>query len=292
DDHEHREVEIRVPGDHPTLRSRLVDVSDNLTTMRISSTGKRVVAEARGDVWTLPAEKGSPRNLTRTDGVAERDPSWSPDGKWIAYFCDESGEYELCIRPSDGKGEPRQLTEGSEAFFFDPQWSPDSKMIAFSDKAGRILIHKIEEGETVEVDQNEWGDPMGFEWSPDSRWLTYSKPAPNYYGVIMLYDVDNDERHAVTSEMYDDVAPVFDRSGDYLYYVSRRTLDPVYADNDWAFAYVNSSNLVVVPLRGDMKSPFAPESDEETWGDDDKADDDGAGDDDADDDGEDDAADD
>jgi len=115
------------------------------------------VVEARGDVWTLPAENGSPRNLTRTSGAAEREPSWSPDRQWIAYFSDATGEYELYITQSDGKGETKQLTSNSETYYYDPIWSPDSKYILFTDKAAQLYLHTIESGETKIVDKDPWG---------------------------------------------------------------------------------------------------------------------------------------
>jgi tricorn protease len=131
-----RAVEVRIPGDRPGVRPRAVDASKFITGWSISPTGRRAVVEARGDLWTVPAKDGSPRSLTRTNGVAERDPAWSPDGRWIAYFSDATGEYELCLVPADGKGETRQLTRNGSVFRYRPIWSPDSKHLVFSDKTG------------------------------------------------------------------------------------------------------------------------------------------------------------
>ncbi len=136
---------MTIPGDRPSLRPRTVDTSEFIRWWQISPTGKRAVVEARGDIWTLPAENGSPRNLTRTSGVAEREPSWSPDGRWIAYFSDATGEYELFVTQSDGKGETRQLTEDSATYYYDPIWSPDSKHLLYRDKAYRLLLHDLDE---------------------------------------------------------------------------------------------------------------------------------------------------
>jgi len=136
-------VDITIPGDRPTIRHQLIDTSDSITNAGISPTAKRVTVEARGDIWTLPAKTGPPRNLTATSGVAERMPAWSPDGRWVAYFADTTGEYELYVRQSDGRGDPRQLTSNGDAFRFDPVWSPDSKFITFTDKAGRVHLHAL-----------------------------------------------------------------------------------------------------------------------------------------------------
>ena len=174
-----REVSVTIPGARPTIRNKRVDGSKFTRWWQISSTGKRAVVEARGDVWTLPAENGSPRNLTRTSGAAEREPSWSPDGQWIAYFSDATGEYELYITQSDGKGETKQLTSNGETYYYDPIWSPDSNYILFTDKAAQLYLHTIESGETKIVDKDPWGSRPRPNWSHDSQWITYAKTDEN-----------------------------------------------------------------------------------------------------------------
>ncbi len=133
-------VKVSIPGDRPKIRPKTADAAKFIANWGVSSTGKRVVFEARGDVRTAPAKEGSPRNLTRSSGRAERMPSWSPDGRWIAYLCDATGEYELYMTQSDGKGEPRQLTRDGSLFRYSPTWSPDSKHIAFVDMSGAACI--------------------------------------------------------------------------------------------------------------------------------------------------------
>ncbi|MFG0331231.1 MAG: PDZ domain-containing protein [Phycisphaerales bacterium] len=265
DTNEHHPVEIRIPGDRPSIKSSLIDVSSNLMGMRVSPTGKRAVAEVRGDIWTLPAENGSPRNLTRTDGVAERDPAWSPDGRWIAYFSDETGEYELMITQSDGREEPRRLTSDGSAFRYDPIWSPDSKHIAFTDKTGALYLHTVDSGESKHIDTDEWANSIDLDWAPDSSWIAYAKTAPNRNQVIVLYKVDDGQSEQVTSDMFSNGSPRFDRSGDYLWFASNRSFTPVYGDMDWSFIYPNSTVLLAATLRDDIASPFAPESDEEEF---------------------------
>jgi tricorn protease len=261
-----RVIEVTIPGDRPTIMPQRVDDADYIRWWQISPTGKRAVVEARGDIWTLPAEHGSPRNLTRTSGTAERSGSWSPDGRWIAYFSDATGEYELYITQSDGKGETKQLTTGSATFYVDPVWSPDSKHIAFTDKAGRLFLHEIDAAETKEIFKDPWAPPGRPSWSHDSRWLAYARnddamPIPS----IWLYNLETGEHHQVTSGVFPDRSPAFDRKGEYLYFTSSRSFNPTYSDLDTTFTYNQSQVLIAVPLTSEVKSPYLAKSDEETW---------------------------
>lgn len=270
------QVKITIPGDRPTVRTRTVDAANLLSGWSISPSGKRVAAEARGDIWSLPAENGTPRALTRTSGVAERSPSWSADGKWIAYFSDATGEYELYITQSDGLGATKQLTKADSApaaFRFNPTWSPDSKHITFTDKAGRIFLHTLAaedkegaEGTTKLIDTDPSAGQPGISWSSDSKWITYSYQLhARQQSAVFLYNVEKGERHHITSGMFADGSPVFDRKGDYLFYVSSRTFNPTYSDIDNSFIYNGSQVILAVPLRADMESPWAPKSDEEDF---------------------------
>jgi tricorn protease-like protein/C-terminal processing protease CtpA/Prc len=285
-------LKITIPGDRPTLRPRAVDVTKALGGAAISPTGKRVAIEARGDVWSAPAKEGVVRNLTRTDGVYERTPSWSPDGRWIAYFSDETGEYELYVRPSDAqepesketkadskdakadakpaekpadKPAPRRLTNLGPGFRYRPGWSPDSKYLTFSDQAGALHLVTLESGEHKVVDADPWSERIEPSWSSDSAWLAYSRnDEGNNLGCIWLYHVKSGVGTRVTSAMFNSVTPTFDRKGDYLYYRSNRIIQsPQYSDLDTTFIYSGTEALYLVPLRADMKSPWAPRSDEE-----------------------------
>ncbi len=270
-----RQVSVKIPGARESIRPRMVDVSDAISAGGLSSTGKRVAVEARGDIWTLPADKGKPRNLTHSDGVAERDPSWSPDGRWVAYFSDASGEYELTLTQSDGRGETRQLTQDTEGYKYQPVWSPNSEQIAYSDRSGTIYLHNIEAATTTRVDQHgraEWGVELN--WSHDSRWLTFSTPGASALGSsIMLYDTTSGILERVTSDMFSDSNPVFDRKGDYLYFASVCNFNGQRGSAiDSNYVYENAQVLLAVPLRKDVEFPWAEESDEETWGEEDEED--------------------
>ncbi len=287
------EVKVTIPGDRPRLRTRGVDASKYIASAAISPTAKRVVIEARGDLWSAPAKEGVVRNLTRTSGIAERDPSWSPDGRWIAYFSDETGENELWVRESDARppevredkkeekkdGEKaqdekpkppahvgaRKLTNLGAGYRFNPTWSPDSTRIAFADQAGRLYISVLETGETKEFDKDPWMNQPTVSWSGDSRWIAYARADEgNSQGVVWIGNVLTGEKHAVTSAMFNSAAPTFDRKGDFLFFRSQRAFtSPVYADIDTTFAYTGTDTLLMTPLRKDVKNPWLPKSDEE-----------------------------
>lgn len=262
-------VKVTIPGARPKIREQLKSTNDLVYNARISSTGKRAVVEARGDVWTLPAKEGNPVNLTRTSGVAERDPAWSPDGRWIAYFSDATGAYELYTVQSDGAGDRKKRTDMGKGFLYTPTWSPDSKRIAFYDEGRHLYILDLDDGTTTLVDQyGDNGSPR-VSWSHDSNWIAYMN-LPDEFSPpsIWLYDVKRDRKHHVTSGMFFDSWPTFDREGKYLYFASQRDFSrPLYEDYGTTWIYRNTDQLFMVPLRDDIESPFAPESDSEEWGD-------------------------
>jgi len=264
----YREVEVDVVTDLATLKPHTENVARRIATGWISPSGKRAVLEARGEIFTLPAEHGPVRNLTASSGVAERYPTWSPDGEYIAYWSDRSGEYELTIRPADGSGAEQRLTSLGPGYRYRPYWSPDSKKLAFVDHAKRIYVHDVERKRTTEIDRDMWmthGGLNGFRvsWSPDSRWLAYSRGGPNRLGTIFLYDTQEGRLQQVTAGYYADFAPIFDPDGKYLYFLSNRTFRPSYSDVDNSWIYPNTTNIVAVSLRSDVPSPLAPRSDEE-----------------------------
>lgn len=279
---EDRIVEVRVPGARPRLRLAPVDVADRIGAFSLAPDGARVAVEARGDVWTLPAEHGTPRNLTRTSGVGERDPAWSPDGRWIAFFSDRSGEYQLHVTPADGSGEERQLTERSSGFLYRPQWSPDSRHVLFQDQAGALWLQEVAGGAARKVATDPWArGPAGASWSPDGRWIAFDLAEPVGADVrsIWLYDVAGGALHRATSALADERLPAFDRAGDHLFYVARRALEPTLSDLEFSFVHEDTQVLAGLPLRRDVESPYRPRSDEaEAEGGEDDGDDDRGGD--------------
>jgi len=264
-----RVVSVTIPGDRPRLRPQSFDASATMGGLDISPQAKRVAAEARGDLWTLPAKKGTPLNLTRTSGAAERDPAWSPDGRWIAYFSDATGEYELYVTQSNGTGETRRLTDfGPGRFLYFPTWSPDSKSIAFWDQTGGLFVVGVEKGGPKLVDKLPGANPVPVSWSSDSNWIAWWRPVKSVVGrsAIWLHDVSKGKVHQATSGVCSDSWPVFDREGKYLYFASTRDQsDPIYADEGTTWVYSETERLCVVPLTKDTPAPLPPEIDEEEW---------------------------
>jgi len=270
-----RPVEVEVVTDRASLRPHVVKVEKRITGGNISPSGKRAVLSARGEIFSLPAEHGVVRNLTRTSGIAERSPAWSPDGKTLAYFSDRSGEYELTVRPADGSGDETTLTSMGPGFRYEPMFSPDSKKIVFIDSEQVIHLFDVGTKALTEIDRGLWmmhGPLNGFEvsWSADSRWFAYSRGLDNRQSAIFLYDTSDGVRHQVTSGFVDSYAPVFDPEGEYLYYLSNRTFAPIYAEMEPTWIYANTTNIVAVPLRTDVVSPLAPRNDVEDDGEDDE----------------------
>lgn len=257
------EVEVQVPNDLPELRPRLKDLSRNISDFSISPTGKRALFGARGEVLTAPAGQGRVKNLTNTSGVAERFPVWSPDGKYIAYFSDRSGEYELYYRLSNGDGGETRVTEDGSVFRYKPVWSPDSKKIAFSDKTGRLFVVDMDDGKPREIDRDKFGNISAYSWSPDGKHVAYAKSESSKIRSIYVYDLAAGKRHKVTNGFYNDNSPVFDPEGKYLYYFSDTSFTPVYGDMDDTWVYPNSTQLYAVTLADGTQSPLAPVNDEE-----------------------------
>ena len=269
-------VPIEVPGATASLRPDMVDAGDFIQSWTVSPSGKRAAVEARGDIWSLPAKNGSPRNLTRTNGAAERIPSWSPDGKWLAYFSDEPGEYELFVRSSDGRGEARRMTDDLGPYKMSIWWSPDSSYMIYADKTGEAFKVDVESGERTSIGRNPWGLFPKPSFSHDGRWITWSAgDEKSPVGLVHVYDTRSGETNTVSSGMFSDSSPAFDRKGEWMYLTSDRNFQPNYSSLDNTWIYDNSGVLIAVPLREDVKSPWLQESDEETWEEeDDKADED------------------
>ncbi|MGO8930560.1 MAG: PDZ domain-containing protein [Limisphaerales bacterium] len=275
-------VDVRLPGDLAEVRPHFKKVeAKDLVHGSLSPTGRRAVFETHGEIVTIPAEKGDARDITQTPGIAERDPAWSPDGKWIAYFSDESGEYDLHLRDPGGRGEVRKIKLGEPpSFYYHPIWSPDSKHIAYADKRGNLWLMNIEKGASVLVDTQpfmvdygpdpgptSWSadpDPGVYSWSPDSRWLTYSLLLKNHLSAIFVYSLESGRRHQVTDGMSDAGFPKFSDSGHYLYFAASTDSGP--ASDLTLRTAVNQPvtySLYLAVLDHLAASPLAPENAEE-----------------------------
>jgi tricorn protease len=260
-------VPVTVRGDMPDVREKYVRVGDRLTNAGLSPNAARAVFEARGEIITVPAEKGDPRNLTQTTGVMERDPAWSPDGKTIAYFSDESGEYMLHLKPQSGAGETVKITLGEKpSFYFSPRWSPDSKKIAYMDCHLTLWYVDVVEKKPVRVDKERyWGGAGNLvpAWSPDSKWLAYTKSLQNYMGAVFLYSTESGKSQQITDGMSDAGAPEFDADGKYLCFAASTDSGQSLQPDIHSLSRPVTRAIYLVVLAKDEPSPFAPESDEE-----------------------------
>ncbi len=261
-------VAISVAGDFPGVRPRFENIGSRIANAAVSPTGIRAIFEARGEIFSVPADKGDARNLTNTPGTMERDPSWSPDGKWIAYFSDESGEYMLYLRDQTGIGEVKKIALGDKpAFFSSPVWSPDSKKIAYNDNHVNLWVLDVESKRNVKVDANPIGiqdDVLSPSWSPDSKWIAYTKQLENLLRAAFLYAVDSNKSHQITDGFGDARHMVFDKGGEFLFFTASTNVGPTISFADLSgIAHQTSRDVYAIVLRNDIPSPFAPESDEE-----------------------------
>jgi tricorn protease len=252
-----RKLSITVTGDRPHTTPYFKNVAPNVETFAISPSGNRAVFAARGEIFSAPAKDGNIRNLSRTPAHRERGVVWSPDGKWISYFSDASGDYDLYVMPADGSGEPRRLVTGEEVWMDGVQWSPDSRWIAWSDNINRLRAMEVESRRLVDIDQTGMGALNDFSWSADSRWIAYAKNDDNTMSSIWLYSFDTDRTARVTDDVTSESRPAFDPKARFLYFVSAR--DFSYSGGQGSF----QSRVFVATLRADHGHPFPPKSDEE-----------------------------
>ncbi len=255
-------VPIVVREDSASTRPALINVSRFVAGVAPSPDGQRVTVTARGDVFTVPAKDGPTRNLTQTPGVHERAATWSPDGKWIAYLSDATGEFELYIRPQDGKGAATQLTSKNSTYPFAPDWSPDSKKLLWADRQQRLRYVDLDTKEVTTVFDNPDALVTQYAWAPDSKWLSYVHAVAKVPGKIVLYELATKRALVASDDSYAASAPSFSDDGKWLLYASARDYRPIYSDTEWNHAYLDMERVYLVALAKDTVSPFAPKSDE------------------------------
>jgi tricorn protease len=258
-------LDVRVNPDTTELKTRTVNAARTIDSASVSATADRIVFGTRGELLLYDPKTADSKNLTQTPGVAERYPALSPDGKSLAYFSDESGEYQLHVRPLNGEGAIKKITvEPRPSFYRELTWSPDSKKLAFTDKRLALWCTDVEQGVTRRVDtstysyQEEWFP----QWSPDGRWLTYSKHLHNRVRTVYIYDALNGQTHQITDGHTHAQQPVFDRGGKYLYFIS----SPNAGTSEYGWGVLNgvvarplvTRRLHLVLLREGQQSPISP----------------------------------
>jgi tricorn protease len=257
-----RKITVQLPDDERQARKHWVKVDELIATGRLGPDGKRAVFTARGDVFTVPAENGDVRDLTRTQGVREKDSVWSPDGKWIAYTSDATGEEELYVQAQDGRSPPARLSSGPASWRFPPVWSPDSSRLAWADRGLRLWWVSLADRKPVQVVKTPYREIHDYAWSPDSRWLAYAAETAARTQAIFLHDTQGRTTAQVTADGFECAEPAFDPGGKYLYLLSDRDVAPTLGHVELSFTVNRMTRPHALVLRADVESPFAPRSDE------------------------------
>jgi tricorn protease len=281
---------ITLPGEREQAMKHWTSVANLITDLDIAPDGKRAVMTARGKIYTVPAKEGATRALTRDEGSREKEVAWSPDGRWIAFVSDRSGEDELYITPQDGMGnidlgrvpstdpkdkekeaaaarergkdQEQQITSGSKGFMFQPVWSPDSRKLAWADQKLRLWYVDVADKKPIQVDRARYAEINNYSWSPDSKWIAYDKPNISNFSAVYLYSLDTRQTSAVTSDLVNSQLPVWDPEGKYLYFLSDRDYNEVAGNFDFEFANPKTTRVYLLTLRADLPSPFPALSDE------------------------------
>lgn len=265
-------IRVSIPNDMEETRPFMKDISGNITRADISPSGARALVVARGEIFTLPAEEGPARNLTNSSGARDKDAVWSPDGKWIAYFSDKTGEYELYITSPDGKGEPVKLTTHKDGYRHTLKWSPDSKKIGWTDQTLTLYFIDIATKAITKVDKEEYENVdvsldlksiFDYSWSPDSRFIVYSRMNEAYMYQLYVYNLENKTINCLSNGLFHDFNPVFTKDGEHLVFISNRRFEPTYCDLEWEMVYQKIAGIYAITLKKDGKSILPFKSDEE-----------------------------
>jgi tricorn protease len=262
-----KQLSVDVKGDLPWARPQMKKVASMIRGASLSPTGVRAAFEARGDIFTVPAAQGDYRNLTRSNGAHEHSPVWSPDGAQLAWLSDASGEYQLMIGDQTGLAKPRVVTLPAKAYYSAPTWSPNGKSILLEDNHLGLWVLDVATSKTTKIDSDTYFDPtrdIDVAWSPDSRWVAYSRNLPSHLRAVFLYSIEEGKSHQVTDEMADAVSPAIDASGKYLYFLASTDYGP---RTGWlemsSLDRPSRRALYLAVLSSTEPSPFLPEAGDE-----------------------------
>ena len=255
-----KKINVYLNSENNFAREQQRKVNDDLRGGSLAPDGSRLVINARGEVFDVPAKHGVTRNITHTPGVHERNAAWSPDGKNIAYISDQTGETELWMRPADG-GKAVQLTTDNDTYIRDFEWSPDGNQIVYTDRKNRMILLNVSSRAKRTLMQDEMGEIPTPSFSPDGKWLTYYRSGANEFSVVYLYNIAQGKEYPVTDRWYDSNSPAFSSDGKYLIFASARDFNPIYSSIEWNFAYREMEGIYLVMLAEDTPSPFMPQDD-------------------------------
>src|SRR6195256_380381 len=255
-------IPIEVKEDFASGRPAFVDASKHIESVNLAPDGERAIVVARGDLFSVPMKEGTARNLSKSSNAHERDAIWSPEGKWIAYNSDVTGENELYVRSQDGKGQPQQVTSGADTYYYRPVWSPDSKKLLWADRLQRLRYVDVASKTVTQVDQDKWGEIQSYDWSPDSQWIAWARPEENDMPRVYIYSVADKKQTPVTDQWYGSTNVAFSDDGKYLLFASGRDFKPTFAEDEFENVYVDMQRVYLVTLAKDMEPPLGPRSDE------------------------------
>ena len=264
----YKEVKVNVISDLSAEMPQRKDVSRSIANMTASPEGKRIIFEARGELFNVPVKEGFTLNMTKSSGAFDRDPAWSPDGKHIAFWSDRSGEVEMYLQVADASKPAQKVTDRNRGFGYQLYWSPDSKNIAFIDEKNDIYIFEVETKTLTLAANSPWNfghnGKLGYpiEWSPDSKWIAFHHGLENANNALFVYNLEKKEKKQLTSGFYDDSNPVFSTDGKYLFFMTNRNLQPHYSDmGDGTWVYPNSTQLAYMSLTKTAPNLLAPKND-------------------------------
>ena len=258
---ESERIKVNINFDNPNLIPYYKNVADNIHSFSLSPTGKRALFDARGDIFTVPAENGITENLTESQGVREIYPAWSPDGKYISYYSDITGEYELYLLENKKGAKPRQVTSNSSAWKYEPTWSPDSRFLLFSDRTLKLRMVEIATGKITDIDHATTSEFRSYNFSPDSRWITYPKEGSNQKAALWVYEISTGNKQQVTDGVFSDDTPVFSLCGNYLFFASNRDYNLSFSDFEFNYNYTNATRLYAISLTRKTPKIFKDKND-------------------------------
>ncbi len=255
------EIKVDISFDKSHLRPKYINTAHLLESYSLPNGGNRFVVGARGEIFTVPKEKGNVRNLTNSPGVNEKAVDWSPDGKWISLLGDYGNNHEIYIMDQFGKNR-KQLTKDTDSIIVGYLWSPDSKKIAYGTQDGDLFTIDVESGDIEKIDSFDTGPIGSADWSPDSKWLVYTRADKNEFGSLWVYNVDKKETKRLTSDFTNDRSARFSPDGKHIFFVSSRDFTPRLSNVEFNWIHPHTDRVYMMTLQKATDSPFAPESDE------------------------------